>query len=95
MSFFNLDRILAMFTNQYHCSKCGALMEWEDEHEEVLICTNCGNEETSDHYGFTDEEYESLYPTREEVLGYEDDEEDDDEYNGETYDEVYGELSDD
>ena len=47
-------------------------------------------------YGFTDEEYQALYPTKEEVCGYEDDEDDeDDEYNGETYDEVYGELSDD
>ena len=44
-------------------------MFWEDDSEEVLICPSCGHEETSDHYGFTDEEYDNLYPTKEEVCG--------------------------
>lgn len=93
MSFFNPNQVVGMFTNKYPCPECGALMNWEDENKEVLICPNCGHEEEFDHYGFTDEEYESLYPTKEEVFGYEDDK--DDEYNGETYDEIYGELDND
>ena len=44
-----------------------------------------------DHYGLTDEEYDALYPTKEEFLGYGEDEGND---SGETYDEVHGELDD-
>lgn len=93
MSFFNDAQIKGMNTNHYPCPKCGAAMEWEDEYEEVHICPVCGYEVDSDHYEFReDKEYDSLYPTKEEVCGYDDDIEDD--YNEESYDEVYGELSD-
>lgn len=96
MSMFNDALIKAFRTGRYICPECGALMEFEDEGRSTLICLNCGYDEDIDHYGFTDEEYQALYPTKEEVCGYEDDEDDeDDEYNGEAYDEVYGELSDD
>ncbi len=92
MSFFNDGQIKGMGTGKYPCPKCKTLMEWEDENEEVLICPKCGREESAGHYGYTDEEYESLYPAKEEVSGY-DEEGEEDEYNGETYEEVCGELS--
>ena len=94
MSFMNEAREEAMLTGKYYCDACGGLMEWEDEWEDILVCPACGNSINSDHYGLTDEEYDELYPTKEDVLGYDEDDEDD-EYNGETYEEVYGELSDD
>lgn len=95
MSFFNDAQIKGMETGLYPCPECEAAMEWEDEYREVLICPNCGYEDTLDRYGFTDEEYEALYPIKDEVCGYDDIEDEEDEYNGESYDEVYGELSDD
>ncbi len=94
MSFFNNAQRDALLTGRYICSECGELMIFEDENEDTLVCPNCGHDEDSDHYGLTDEEYENLYPTKEEVCGYEDDDDEEDEYNGESYDEVYGELSD-
>lgn len=90
MSFFNNTQIKEMYTNEYPCPKCRALMKFEDEFGDTLVCPNCGYDEDYEHRGFTDEEYENLYPTKEEVCGYEEDE-----YNGESYEEVYGELSDD
>lgn len=94
MNFFNDALRDALFTGRYVCSQCGAKMEFEDEHEDILVCPSCGHSVELERYGFeNDEEYEALYPTKEEVLGYDDDEED--EYHGETYDEVCGELSDD
>lgn len=92
MGFFSLGQILGMFTGRYPCPCCGTKMKWEDDSEETLICPKCGHEEDSDHYGFTDEEYDALYPTKEDVGGYE---ESNDEYNGESYEEVYNELDDD
>ncbi len=92
MDFMNDDLREAMLSGKYICSKCGELMEFEDEFEDILVCSNCGHSVDLDRYGFDDEEYEQLYLTREEVLGYDEEELEDD---GETYDEVYGELSDD
>ncbi|GHV42178.1 hypothetical protein FACS189490_10570 [Clostridia bacterium] len=90
MSFFNEKWIAAMQTGNYICSECGGAMEFEDEWEETLVCLACGHEVDIERYGYSDdEEYDALYPTREEVMGDEDDEDD----TGETYDEVYGELS--
>lgn len=96
MTFFNDKLKTAFRTGQYICDKCGAVMEFEDEFTETLICLECGNEVDFDHYGFSDEEYDELYPTLEEVLAREgeyDEEEQDDEYE-EVYDEVCGELED-
>ena len=96
MGFFNDLLKEALFSGNYICSQCGARMEFEDEYEETLVCPECGYDVALERYGFeSDEEYNALYPTKEEVCGYDDDDEDDDEYNGESYDEVYGELSDD
>lgn len=68
MSFFNNAQRDALLTGRYICSECGALMEFEDEYEEVLICPECGHSVDLEHYGFeNDEEYEALYPTREEA----------------------------
>lgn len=56
------------------------------------ICSECGHSIDSDRYGCeSDEEYEALYPTEEEVLGYNEDEDESDEI----YDEEFDELSDD
>lgn len=70
MSFFNDKQIEAMLSGEYVCSECGKKMEFEDEWEDTLVCPHCGHNVDIDRYGFeSDEEYESLYPTREEVLG--------------------------
>lgn len=92
MSFFNDAQINALLTGRYICSQCGAKMKFEDKNEDILICPSCGHSVDLEHYGFeNDEEYEALYPTKEEVLGY-----NADEYRDrEIYDEVCGELSDD
>lgn len=95
MSFLNKAQIEAMFSGRYYCSQCGAVMQFEDESEDTLVCLKCGHSVDSDRYGIeSDEEYAALYPTQEEVLGISDDDEDDEDYCGETYDEVCGELSD-
>lgn len=43
-------------------------MEFEDEYEDILVCPACGHSVELEHYGFeNDEEYEALYPTKEEI----------------------------
>lgn len=94
MSIFNKKQIEAMVSGDYICSECGAKMEFEDEWEDTLVCPNCGHDIDLEHYGFeNEEEYEALYPTKEEVLGYGENEDKDNE-RGETYDEICGELDD-
>jgi len=69
---FNEKQVEGLRTGKYRCDKCGASMVFEDEKErDVLICTNpsCGYSTELDHYGFTDEEYGAQYPTKEDVLG--------------------------
>ncbi len=93
MGFFNEKQIIGMLTRNYTCSECGEKMEFEDENEEILICIKCGHSVDLEHYGLENEEdYESLYPTKEEVIGYDEDEEKD---TGEYYEEEYDELSHD
>lgn len=42
-------------------------MEFEDEWEDTLICPECGHSVDLEHYGFeNDEEYDALYPSKEE-----------------------------
>lgn len=73
MSIFNEKLIKAMLSREYICSQCGEKMEFEDEWEDTLICSHCGHSVDLDRYGCEDdEEYEKIYPTREEVLGIED-----------------------
>ena len=92
MGFFNDKQVEAFETDRYICSECGAVMEFEDKWEDVLICPECGHSIDSDRYGCeSDEEYEALDPTEEEVLGYNEDEDESDEI----YDEEFDELSDD
>ena len=79
----------------YYCERCPEIMEFEDENEFILVCPNCGYTTDTDHYGLTDEEYEELYLTREEVTGEYEDYYDEDNPWGETYDEVYNELDPD
>lgn len=58
------------FTRTNICHECGNLMEFEDEKwRDTLVCPNCGHSVDLDHYGCEgEEEYESLYPTLEEVI---------------------------
>ncbi len=75
MSFFNDAQKDALLTGRYICSECGAKMQFEDEWEDTLVCLECGHSVDLDHYGMeNDEEYEALYPTKEEVCGYFDNE---------------------
>ena len=80
MGFFNELMRRALDTGEYYCPECGALMEFEDEKwRDTLVCLECGHSMDLDMYGFADEdEYNAMFPTREEVLGIEDDDEDDD-----------------
>ena len=96
MGFFNDKSVDALLSGRYICSECGAIMEFENEWEDILICPKCGHSVESEYYGFeNDEDYDALYPTKDEVLGYDDEDEDEDNEYGETYDEVCGELDDD
>lgn len=92
--FFNDDLMEALDTGMYICSKCGAFMNFEDEEfKDVLICPECGHEVEFDRYGIEDDdEFDALYPTKEEVCGYDDEDDSDD--AGETYEEVCNELDD-
>lgn len=73
MSFSNEKFHEAFISGEYICDKCGSLMRFEDEKwKDVLLCEQCGNSIATEQYGYTDEEYASLYPTLEEVLAMED-----------------------
>lgn len=64
---------------EYICHECGHLMEFEDEWEDTLVCPHCGHSIDLDDYGREgNEEYENLYPTREEVLGIANDDSEED-----------------
>ena len=96
MEFFNDKSIDALLSGRYICSQCGAVMEFEDESEDVLVCLKCGHSVESERYGFEDDEdYDALYPTKEEVVGCEDEDDTADDEYIEVYDEVCGELDDD
>lgn len=70
MGFFNNILAEALLSGRYICSKCGAQMEFEDDWEDILICPKCGHSVELEEYGFeNDEDYNSLYPTKEEVVG--------------------------
>lgn len=89
MGFLSKKHVQALLTREYTCPRCGNLMEFEDGMEETLVCLTCGYNVDSDLYGFDNgETYEDLYPTKEELLGYDEDE------NGEIYEEVLNELED-
>lgn len=80
MSIFNEKQKEAMFSREYICHECGNLMEFEDEWEDVLVCSHCGHSIELDEYGCEDgEKYENLYPTQEEVLSIVDMEDSDEE----------------
>ena len=79
MSIFNEEQIKAMFSREYICRGCGHFMEFEDGWEDTLVCPHCGRSMDLDDYGCeSDDEYENLYPTREEVLGIADDDSEED-----------------
>ena len=79
----------------YICPECGKRMTRLIEPScDELVCESCGCSFDTERYGMTDEEYEALYPSEEEVLGYVLLDDSDKEDTGETYDEVCGELDD-
>lgn len=43
MNFFNDAQKDALLTGRYICSECGALMQFEDEWEDILVCLECGH----------------------------------------------------
>ena len=80
MGFFTDKLIAAMFGGGYTCSKCGKKMIFEDDNESILLCESCGHSVMLEMYGAEDEEdYNSLYPRKEEW--FDDDEDDDEEDN--------------
>lgn len=89
---FNKKIIEAFKTGIFTCDECGARMEAIDEDE--YYCPACGYVTDIEHYGYSEEEYENLYPSMEDVLELYDTEEDD-EFNGEYYEEECDELSHD
>lgn len=91
MGFFNKKRAKAMLTREYVCPECGSCMEFENEMEDTLVCNHCGHSMDSDMYGFENgETFEDLYPTKEELLGYDDE----NDLGDEIYEEVCNELED-
>lgn len=71
--FFNEKRRKALETGIYICPKCNHVMEFENEWEDTLVCPHCGHDLDVEKYGFdSDEEYENLYPTKEDICGTED-----------------------
>lgn len=73
MSQFNDIQKEALLTGRYICSKCGAVMEFEDEWEDILVCLKCGHSVELERYGMEDDEdYDALYPTKEKVMELED-----------------------
>lgn len=68
MDFFNEAQVNALITGEYICHKCGALMEFENEWKDILVCPKCGHSVDLEHYGMEDDEdYESLYPKKEDI----------------------------
>ena len=74
MSMFNEKQIEGLLTGNYYCKECGTLMVFEDEWRETLVCPECSYETDLDRYGFEDEEYDLLYPLKEEYFDEDDDE---------------------
>lgn len=79
MSIFHEGPILALFSGDYICRGCGPFVGFEDEWGDTLVCPHCGHSIDLDDYGREgNEEYENLYPTREEVLGIANDDSEED-----------------
>ena len=79
MSIFNEEQIKAMFSREFICHGCGHFMEFGGGWEDTLVCSRCGHGIDLDDSGREgDEEYENLYPTREEVLGIANDDSEED-----------------
>lgn len=79
MSIFNEEQIKAMFSREYVCRGCGPFVGFAGEWEDALVCPHCGHSIDLDDYGCEgNEEYENLYPTREEVLGIANDDSEED-----------------
>lgn len=60
MSIFNEKQIEAMRSGKYICSKCGRVMEFEDELEDTLVCS-CGHNIGLDEYGCEGDENMKIY----------------------------------
>lgn len=70
----------ALWTGNYICSQCGGHMSFTDEYENVLMCEKCFHNIPLERYGAeSDDEFYALYPTKEEICGFDPDDEDEDE----------------
>ena len=79
MSIFNEEQIKAMFGREFICHECGHFMGFGGEWADTLVCPQWGPSVGLDDYGREgNEEYENLYPTREEVLGIANDDSEED-----------------
>lgn len=68
MGFFNDLLKRGLETGRYICPECGEDMVFEDEEfRDTLVCEHCGHSMDLDHYGFTNEEYDDLYPAEDEL----------------------------
>lgn len=67
----------------YICDECGGKMEFEDENESILICTQCNRSMELEHYGLTDEEYYDVYGDN---RGWNDEDKDDDDDEDDLWD---------
>ncbi len=84
---FNWKLYEALDSGEYPCPECGRLMIFENEIDrDILVCEACGYSVYIDDYGLTEDELAGMYPTKEELLGHDEDGEDSDEWNGEHYD---------
>lgn len=62
MGYFNDKLSDALKSGEYVCSQCGALMEFENENEDILVCAKCGHSVFLDDYGSEyDGDYDSLF----------------------------------
>lgn len=59
----------AFETGNYICPKCGKSMQFENEWKDTLVCVHCGYDMDIEHYGLTDEEYNDLYPRKQDIIG--------------------------
>ncbi|MBQ8134803.1 MAG: DNA-directed RNA polymerase I [Clostridia bacterium] len=67
---FNIYDLL----EQYDCYECGAVMDLIDN---VLVCPKCGHSVDVEDWVTEAEDYEEYYPTKEQVLGYDEDDDSD------------------
>lgn len=68
MSIINDRLAAALFGGGYYCRECNGRMQFEDDSQDYLVCTECGYIIPYERYGIEeDDEYEAAYPTYEDL----------------------------